>query len=233
MHKKLDKKPDKILFIIMLLSFITLPPAPVSAHNLANFNDKYFITQTPNLNPKVLNLALELYECTTLQHIKHKEYLTIIDYSQPSNMKRLWLFDMTKNKLLLNTWVTHGMKSGELYTKYFSNRLDSHKSSIGLYLTGVAYTGQGGYSTRLKGMSPGFNDNAYKRALVVHGAWYVSQDFINKYGRVGRTWGCPAVSDSISKSLVDIIKNGSILFSYYPDKQWEHHPTYLSCKIDV
>lgn len=183
-----------------------------------------------HVNPQALNTALTMYYCSTDKGLNHTPYLTLIDYSLPSNEKRLWLFDMKNNKLLLNTWVAHGMKSGEVYPNSFSNKHETHKSSIGFFQVGKSYTGEGGYSARLMGLSPGFNDNAYKRNLVVHGAWYVSEDFVKKYGRVGRTWGCPAVPTSLTTKVVNIIRNGSVLIVYYPDKKWLSNSTYLACQ---
>ncbi len=226
-----DKKYRAITTLLIFLTSLAMTSIS-NANVQASVKNKsaYLSRVAATVNPQALNTALTMYYCAASKGINHSRFLTIIDYSLPSNAKRLWLFDVDDNKLLLNTWVAHGIKSGELYAQSFSNKHETHKSSIGLFLTGVSYRGEGGYSTRLRGLSPGFNDNAYARTIVVHGAWYVSQDFVRKYGRVGRTWGCPAVPVTISRSLINIIRNGSLLLVYYPDKNMLGNSQYLTCK---
>lgn len=147
--------------------------------------------------------------------------LTLIDYSRPSTEKRLWVIDLVEEKVLLETLVAHGKgsdRAGEAVR--FSNRSGSRASSLGLYETLGTYIGKHGYSLKLRGLEPGFNDNAEERAVVVHGAWYVSEAFAKQHGRLGRSWGCPAVDDRVAKRLIDRIKGGSLLFVYYPDEKW-------------
>ena len=162
--------------------------------------------------------------------IGKKRYLGIIDFTKPSNVKRLWIFDVSNNKLLYNTWVAHGVKSGELYSKHFSNKVSSRASSIGLYLTGDTYIGKHSTSLKLKGLESGFNDNVMRRTIVLHGAWYVSQDFVKKYGRIGRSWGCPAVADKLKAPIINTMKKGSLLVAYYPDKTWVSNSKFINCK---
>jgi len=146
-----------------------------------------------------------------------KEILTIIDFSLPSSEKRLWVIDLNRNKVLFNDLVAHGRNSGDVYARKFSNTADTRMSSIGFYLTGKTYQGKHGLSLFLNGMDNGFNDNARNRAIVMHGANYVSSDFIKKYGRLGRSFGCPSLSMDIYKKVIDTIRDGSCLFIYYPD----------------
>ncbi len=186
-------------------------------------------SQGNGLNPQILDKAFNMYYCAKKDKLNPTNYLTIIDYSLPSTAKRLWLFQVDNKKLLLNTWVAHGIKSGVLYSQYFSNDQQSHQSSLGLFQTGNIYGGHHGNSLRLNGLSPGLNTNAASRSVVVHGAWYVSQDFINKYGRLGRSWGCPAVAMNVSQTYINIIKNGSLIFSYYPNKALLSSPRYIGC----
>jgi hypothetical protein len=145
--------------------------------------------------------------------------LTIIDFSLPSTDKRLWIIDLKHNTILKNTYVAHGMNSGENYALHFSNQPNTQMSAPGFYLTQNTYYGKHGYSLRLKGLEKGINDNAMKRAIVLHGAWYVSEDFIKKYGRLGRSFGCPAVPEAESEDIINLIKNGSLIFIYAKTKQ--------------
>ena len=157
--------------------------------------------------------------------------LAIIDYSRPSAQQRLWVFDLQSFKLLLIERVAHGRDSGENTTTRFSNLPGSHQSSLGLFRTSDTYTGHNGYSLRLDGLEPGFNDRARERAIVIHGASYVSDKTINVRGGVGRSWGCPAVRLEIARPLIDAIKDGQYLFAYYPDTQWLQHSPLRSCPL--
>jgi len=150
-------------------------------------------TQAPSLKPAVMNKVLASLACAQAFHINYNPILTVIDYEMPSNEKRMWIFDLTDLKLLHHTYVSHGITSGTLYTVYFSNQNNSKASSLGVYLTGPAYYGREGLSLRLKGLDNGFNDNAMRRYIVMHGGWYMDEKFIKKYGRPGRSWGCPSV----------------------------------------
>lgn len=141
-----------------------------------------------------------------------KSILTIADFDKNSTEKRLWIIDLAKKKLILNTWVAHGQRSGSDKATRFSNNSDSFQSSIGFYLTGEIYRGQHGKSLRLDGMDEGFNSNARKRSIVVHGADYVSQGTINALGRLGRSQGCPAVAPELANEVIDTIEGRTVLF---------------------
>lgn len=149
-----------------------------------------------------------------------KSILTVCDYSLSSNKKRMWVIDIANNKLLLNTYVAHGQGTGEEYAKAFSNKEGSHQSSMGFYVTGNTYTGSHGNSLYLHGMDDGYNSAAYERAIVMHGAGYVSEDFIAGTGRLGRSWGCPAVSSELCDKIIDCTKDGTCLFIYYPEEHY-------------
>jgi hypothetical protein len=149
--------------------------------------------------------------------------LSIVDMSQPSFKKRLYIIDMVANKLVINTLVAHGRNSGETMASNFSNKPESLQSSLGFYLTGETYEGNNGYSMRLKGLEKGFNDQAESRAIVMHGAPYVNESFAQKMGRIGRSWGCPAVSLAEHQQIINLIKNGSCLFVFAPQKQYLAH----------
>jgi hypothetical protein len=149
-----------------------------------------------------------------------KHTLTICDFSLSANQPRLWVIDLDAKKILFNTLVAHGQGSGEEYATSFSNRENSHQSSLGFYVTAETYEGDHGYSLRLQGMDKGYNDRAYDRSIVMHGADYVSNDFIDDNQRLGRSWGCPAVPVKLATPIINIIKNGTCLFIYYPDNKY-------------
>ncbi len=140
------------------------------------------------------------------------QVLTIVDFSKDSDEKRLFVVDLKNKKLLYHCLVAHGKNSGETYAAHFSNQLNSLQSSPGFYRTAETYQGKHGYSLRLDGLETGINDQARKRSIVMHGANYVSEAFIQKFGRLGRSWGCPALPIKETHAIIDQIKNGSCLY---------------------
>lgn len=146
--------------------------------------------------------------------------LTICDFSMSSNMKRLWIIDLEDKKVLFNSLVAHGKNTGEEFATNFSNRESSLQSSLGFYITDATYQGDNGYSLKLLGMDKGFNDAAYRRAIVLHGANYVSDDFAAMHKRIGRSWGCPAVPKELTQPIINTIKGRNCLFIYYPDQNY-------------
>ncbi len=151
---------------------------------------------------------------------RNEEIVTIIDFSKPSTEKRLIILDLKQQKILHHTYVAHGKNTGQNRAVKFSNRQGSNQSSLGLYQTAESYFGKHGYSLRLDGLEKGFNDKARSRAVVLHSAAYVSEDFIKKYGRLGRSFGCPAVPLENSKEIIDLIKGGSCLYIYANDSYY-------------
>ncbi|HVZ57668.1 MAG TPA: murein L,D-transpeptidase catalytic domain family protein [Chitinophagaceae bacterium] len=149
--------------------------------------------------------------------------LSIIDFSQPSTRKRLYVIDLKHYRLLFNTLVAHGRNSGKEMARFFSNRPASYKSSLGFYVTRDTYEGNNGYSLRLEGLEKGINDNAERRAIVIHGAGYVDESYIGSQGYIGRSEGCPAIPERVVTPLINTIKQGSCLFIYNPDPQYLHH----------
>lgn len=149
-----------------------------------------------------------------------REILSICDYSLSSNIPRLWVIDMKKKKLLYNTLVAHGQGTGEEYATRFSNNDESHQTSLGFFITKGTYFGNNGYSLRLEGMDNGYNSRAMDRAIVIHGADYVSYDFIRANKRLGRSWGCPALPREKAREIIDRIKEGTVFYAYYPDKDY-------------
>lgn len=141
--------------------------------------------------------------------------LTLIDYGLPSTERRLWTFDLSDGRLLFHEHVAHGSGSGDNIAREFSNRPGSRQTSLGLFRTADTYRGRNGYSLRLDGLNPGVNDHARERAIVVHGAPYVSERTITQFGRLGRSWGCPAVRTDVARAFIDRIKHGSYVFAYH------------------
>ena len=146
--------------------------------------------------------------------------LTICDFSKSSNSKRLWVIDTQEKKVLFNSLVAHGMGTGDEFAEKFSNNESSHQSSVGFYITETTYEGNNGFSLRLIGMDKGFNDAALQRAIVMHGANYVSEDFAKQNKRIGRSWGCPAVPRNLAEPIINTIKDNNVLFIYYPDQNY-------------
>jgi hypothetical protein len=160
-----------------------------------------------------------------------KEIITVCDFSMPSSENRMWIIDLKQKKVLLNTYVAHGQGSGDDYPHIFSNKFNSHQSSLGFYITADIYDGEHGTSLRLQGMDEGFNDAAYDRGIVVHGADYVCDKFVNANQRLGRSWGCPAVPGKLSLSIINTIKDGTCLFIYYPESKYMKTSYWLNKKL--
>lgn len=227
-----------LLFFVAFVAF-----KPTTGEKIMSRNLKHTVLHAASLQADTTGSAIHrLYESIGLAskglafETFHKAYngykklsgqglikntiLTIADMSQPSCQKRLYVIDMTVNKLLINTLVAHGRNSGEATAARFSNTPESLQSSLGFYVTGDTYEGNNGYSLRLRGMERGFNDQAESRAIVMHGAPYVNEDIAKKTGRIGRSWGCPAVSVKEHQQIINLVKNGSCLFVFAPLKQY-------------
>ena len=183
----------------------------------------------PGLDREVLRLALAARDGVSERGLAGRaELLTVIDYSKPSSEKRLWVLDLEREALLFHELVAHGKNTGDNLARSFSNRNESKQTSLGVFVTGDTYFGGNGYSLRLEGLEPGVNDLARPRAIVMHGAPYVSEAFAAQHGRIGRSWGCPAVSQQVAREMIDTLKGGSVVFSYYPDEQWLGGSTFLA-----
>ncbi len=157
-----------------------------------------------------------------------KNVMTIIDFSKPSTQERLFVIDMSRHKVLKSSHVAHGKGSGDKYATSFGNENGSHKSSLGFYLTGDTYQGRNGYSMRLHGLEKGINDRAYERAVVVHGAAYANPSVCASGGRLGRSFGCPALPQAVNQEVIDMIKGGSVLFIYADDREYVAQSTYVN-----
>lgn len=209
----------------------SLPATPDALSQMRDAVDvQRLLAQAPGLDPDVLALGLKAMRCAQRGGIApDASRLAVIDYSLSSRSKRLWLFDLDAGSVLMHEPVAHGKNSGGDMTTSFSNVEGSLQTSLGLFVTGVTYQGANGYSLRMEGLEPGFNDQAMARAIVMHGAPYVDLDMAAKTGRLGRSWGCPAVRDEIAAEMIDHLKNGQFVFSYYPDDAWKTRSALLNC----
>jgi L,D-transpeptidase catalytic domain len=179
------------------------------------------LRQAPGLKAEVLRMALRATGCASEQGlVKRKNLLTVIDYSLPSTQPRLFVFDLATKKILFRELVAHGKNSGGNIANFFSNSPGSLATSLGLFVTADTYVGSNGYSLRLKGLEEGVNDMAMDRAIVMHGAPYVSRAAVRALGRLGRSWGCPAVRKEVARKMIDTLRGGSPIFAYYPDRDW-------------
>jgi len=187
------------------------------------------IGQAPGLRADVLRLAIDASAAAAKRGlVARRNLLTVIDYSLPSSQKRMFVFDLVSKKLLFHELVAHGKSSGGNIANFFSNDPGSEATSLGLFVTQDTYFGHNGYSLRLRGLEEGVNDMASERAIVLHGAYYVSLEAVRVLGRLGRSWGCPAVRSEIAQKLIDTVRGGSAIFAYYPDKSWLSNSVYLS-----
>jgi len=177
--------------------------------------------QDYNLSYQVFKYAMTGYY--NLRHqgkLNDKKLLSIIDFSKKSSMKRFYTIDLEALAVKFYTYVSHGKNTGENEAKSFSNVVHSNQSSLGFYVTGETYIGSKGYSLKLDGMEQGYNDRIRERAVVIHNADYVSEAFIQKYGRLGRSQGCPALPVALGKKIIDVVKNKTAVFAYFNDEQY-------------
>jgi hypothetical protein len=235
-------------FVCLLCSFLLLPV--VKAGNTSGYSET--ITSSEDNTAKASNVEYYsrlLYDSLHLEQmgmkkdallyaykgqqnllkrgkISNPNILTVCDFTQPSDNKRLYIIDVRNFKVLLNTYVAHGKNSGEVYAERFSNRPRSLESSLGFYITKGTYFGRHGLSLRLSGQDRGFNDKAESRAIVVHGATYIGDEW--RGGKMGRSFGCPAVPARMAPKVIDLIKNGTCLFIYHPLKSYLHGSNVLN-----
>ena len=217
-----------ILVLVLLASAATAQAKGATAVRADEPLATALAQAAPQANPRVIKLATRALRCVRRTQAVHT--LSVIDYSLPSTTPRLWVFDLAKRALLFHVLVAHGSNTGGQYAKHFSNREGSHMSSLGTFVTDGTYVGHNGYSLRLKGLDGRFNDQAEKRDIVIHGARYVSRRFARAEGRLGRSWGCPAVREAVAKTLINTIRRQSVVFAYFPDPAFLHGaPTLVDC----
>ena len=219
--------PHRLIQAVVVALLVPMPMASVYAEGTAGTAAANVAT-VRRLDPAVFQLALSTARCAQqLVPIANRRLLTLIDYSRPSTTPRLWVIDIETGRVLFEELVAHGRGSGENLTDHFSNEPGSLASSLGLFLTGDTYVGSNGYSLRLRGLETGVNDRALERAIVMHGAAYVRAG-MEPLGRLGRSWGCPAVRPAIARQLIDTIKGGTLLLAYYPDAHWLHGSRFVT-----
>ncbi len=192
----------------------SLPPSALFAGPISL--ETALLQAAPTIRPAALEAALAAWTDLNSRGEVSRSLVTVIDYSLPSTAKRMWVFDLASCRLLFHELVAHGKNSGGDLAQKFSNETGSLMTSLGAFVTGGAYTGRNGYSLRLRGMDPGLNNRAEERAIVLHGAPYVSEEVAHDHGRLGRSFGCPAVRPAIAKVLIDELKDHTLLYAWYP-----------------
>lgn len=220
------KRLHRAFFCVVAVMAVPLSASASSGTHLVGD----LLQLAPTLDRKVLQRAVAAMECALDKGVGAAGRLAIIDFSLPSSKQRLWIFDLEGRELLLHELVAHGQGSGQNLASQFSNITGSHQSSIGLFRTSESYFGRHGYSLRMDGLEEGVNDRARDRAIVIHGADYVDPAWIDRQGRIGRSQGCPAVRQEVAEQVVDTLKDGQFLFSWYPDPEWIASSSYLNCQ---
>lgn len=208
---------------------VTLDDQPVARRMSLAINS---IEQNSDIDPQALRLALQGYFNLKRQGLIRREGLiTLIDFDKPSDCKRLFIIDINSGTVIQTALVAHGRGSGDIMATSFSNQPGSNKSSLGFYLTENTYTGKNGYSLVLKGLDQGINDKAEQRSIVIHGADYVSEEYIRQNGRLGRSLGCPALSMDLCPEVIDLIKDGTCLFIYQKGREYASRSVVLNPEL--
>ncbi|MES1198145.1 MAG: murein L,D-transpeptidase catalytic domain family protein [Chitinophagaceae bacterium] len=230
-----------ILLACLSVSFTVLPTEQANNRRIAATN--FSFTHSDIHNSTTVDISSALYDDMSLQQyglskeaftyalkgyqnllrknlIRRTDYITVCDFSQSSKQKRLYLIDIAEGKLILNTYVAHGRNSGAEYATRFSNKPSSLQSSLGFYVTEGTYIGEHGLALKINGVDAGYNDKAYKRHIVIHGADYITEGWLHHSNYMGRSYGCPAIPKNESESIINTIKNGTCLFIYHPDKNY-------------
>lgn len=212
----------RVIRCLTLVIFFTIIPNTLQKTFSAQIPDEFDhstgkLTEwlKADINPRLLIALRE--KLPKYLPITKRKVITIIDFTLPSTEKRLWTVNLETTETLFHSLVAHGKNTGITYAEQFSNTPGSNQSSLGFYLTDKSYTGKHGRSLRLKGLEKNLNDRAYDRAIVVHGAEYATEAFIEKHGRLGRSFGCPALPPKITDAFIDTVKDGSLLFIYHSD----------------
>ncbi len=220
----------RLFLLSCLLFFAWLPVAYSQDGRLeAHIREEFQLLETSDSRPPydLFERGMIGYYCLIAKgEVLQNSKLTLIDFRLSSNVRRMWVIDLSSRRVLFNVLVAHGRNTGEEYAQHFSNNKNSNQSSLGFYRTGEMYIGKHGLSLRLDGLEPGINDNARIRSIVIHGASYVSEDFIQQYGRLGRSFGCPAVSLSDHKKIIKTLTNKSLLFIYAVGETYDQNSRY-------
>lgn len=215
---------QKLLTTFLLItSFVFASNHPIGNYQIKNLYEKLHLKN--KLNYSTFSQAVKGYNKISE---KKEGTLTIVDFEKPSNEKRFFVIDLTNEKLLYYSYVSHGKNTGTVNAIKFSNTTNSYQSCLGFFVTANPYEGDNGYSLRIKGLESGINNNALRRNIVIHGADYATQDFLDKYGFLGRSLGCPAIPPSINKQVIDIIKDGTVIYIHANDPSYFEKSKYVS-----
>ncbi len=217
----------KSFIILIIITTFLVSVTSMASDNYQKMTKNLYrkMNLSNKIDYKLFEKAIAGYE--KINSKTNGNFLTIIDYAKPSTDKRFYVLDMKNKKVFYETYVSHGVNTGNVNATKFSNKVDSRKSSLGFFLTNETYFGSNGYSLRLDGLEPGINSNARKRAIVIHGADYANPNFIEKTGRLGRSWGCPALPLGLNKKIIDTIKNGTVLFVNGNDLNYAQNSKYI------
>ena len=238
---KVTKRFSTVMMLFMLsmttlISFTAIENRTTATHKIDRTNSEALATKKAyysssiyqqlykkgvNISEDIFVLAFKGFEKLSASgRLNTDSILTIIDFSKSSREKRMFVIDLKETKLLFKTVVAHGKNSGDEYALRFSNKKDSHQSSLGFYITKSTYIGSNGYSLMLDGIEKDVNDKAISRAIVIHGAEYANESYLKRKGYLGRSFGCPALPTAVNKKVIDKIKQGNCMFIYYPDQQY-------------
>lgn len=216
----------KIIIYVLFLLIPVVNNAGIIEKDLdKEIKDVFFSIENlvdTGLSRDVFDLAIKgLRKLDSDGKLNNPNIVTIADYSQSSNKKRLYVIDLKNRKLLFNTYVAHGRNTGDEYARSFSNKEGSFKSSLGFYVTEKPIVGSHtGFALLINGVEKGFNDHAVQRQIIIHAAEYASENFIKKHGRLGRSYGCPSLPPDMNKPIIETIKGGTCLFLYNPNKDY-------------
>jgi L,D-transpeptidase catalytic domain len=226
------------VFFLFFSLTATTPKGENASDMLASTEVNFAAAETLYNSIKSHSLSMPGFECFSkalsgfnklkLQGKIKKDFLTVIDFSMSSTAKRLWIIDMATQEVVYNTLVAHGRNSGDEFATIFSNDASSNCSSLGFYATGEIYIGKHGESMRLDGLEQGINSNARNRAVVMHAADYVNEDFAKQHHRIGRSQGCPALPGNVNKEIINLIQGRSCLFIYHPSQHYASRSNLLS-----
>jgi hypothetical protein len=209
------------VLVVMMICGPALAASPADPPKLARVDLSGLSREAARsgLRAEVLRSALEARDRAVARGLINRPLLTVIDYSLPSRERRLWVLDLAHSRVVARELVAHGRGSGDDRARRFSNRPGSFQSSLGTFVTGSVYQGRHGIALRLRGLDPGVNDRAEARAIVVHGAPYVSQEVAARLGRVGRSQGCPALSVEAAARVIELIRDGTVVYAYYSPRR--------------
>jgi len=244
-------KISLLLFLVLPVSFTYLsgsiegnPASSADKREIVNYYTRFYNalgTNTPKPGYEVFEKALTgFFNLKAVNKIKNN-LLTIIDFSLSSTVERMWIVDMSKMKVISFSLVAHGRNSGDEFPREFSNKPSSYQSSLGFYLTDDIYYGKNGMSLYLDGLEPDVNDKARERSIVIHGADYVSRDFIKNAGRLGRSFGCPSIPMDNHEKIISALSGRSCIYIHYPDEKYlstsgllnmEKVPEGISCLLN-